>query len=149
MKVTITVKEVNPDFDQELADRIYEGKESDNNILYNWEDQFEVTVPVREFKIENNTTYELRGYRGETPFVYAIPGMTVINCIHEDGTVTQFAASRKLIKDTKKNVNKAGDVHFFLFLRGKKEIINPVNGVYILEKDFPNELPVPDEDEEE
>ncbi|MFM2019122.1 MAG: hypothetical protein RL007_2778, partial [Bacteroidota bacterium] len=59
MKVTITVKEVNPDFDHELAEREHEGKESEDNILYTWEDEFVINGDITDFKIRNNAEYSL------------------------------------------------------------------------------------------
>jgi hypothetical protein len=147
MKVTITVKEVNPDFDQELADKENDGHESKHNIRYNWEDEFEVTEDIKDFAIRNNEIYTLEGLQDDEPFSYEIPSMTIIECLGTNGSVTRFAASRKLIKDTKKNVDKKGDIHFFMFLKGGHDHVNPMTGVYISAKDFPKELPLPEEDE--
>ncbi len=147
MKVTITVKEVNPDFDQELADKENDGHESEFNIRYNWEDEFEVKDDVKDFGIRNNEIYTLEGMKGEEPFSFEIPSMTIIECVGTNGVITKFAASRKLIKDTKKNTDKNGDVHFFMFIKGGHKHINPIPGVYISDKDFPKELPVPEEED--
>lgn len=147
MKVTITVKEVNPDFDQELADKINDGHESEDNIRYNWEDEFEVKHDVKDFSIRNNEIYTLEGMNGEEAFSYEIPAMTIIDCIGVNGEVSRFAASRKLIKDSRKNIEKKGDIHFFLFLKGGHKHVNPMPGIYISQKDFPSELPLPEEEE--
>lgn len=85
--------------------------------------------------------------KGEIKFSHNIPSMTIIECIEENGNITQFAASRKLIKDTKKNVDKNGAIRFYIFLKGGHEQINPIPGIYISKKDFPNELPLPEEDD--
>jgi hypothetical protein len=146
MKVTITVKEVNPDFDQELADKLNDGHETEDNIRYNWEDEFEVKDDIKDFGIRNNEVYVLEGLKDDKKFSYEIPGMTIVECAGENGVVTQFAASRKLIKDTKKNVAKNGDIHFFMFLKGKHDKVNPIAGIYISKKDFPKELPLPEEE---
>lgn len=147
MRVTITVKEVNPRFDQEYADRHYDGKESDDNIRYNWEDEFEVKHDCPDFRVRNNTGYKLEGFRGDEPFSFLIPSMTIVECVSADGLLTQFAASRRLIKDTKKVVAKSGDIHFFIFLKGGQKMVSPIAGIYIHAKDFPAELPVPEEEE--
>jgi hypothetical protein len=147
MKVTVTVKEVNPDFDQALADKENDGHESEDNIRYNWEDEFEVKDEVKDFGIKNNEVYKLEGMIGDKKFAHEIPSMTIVECVGENGVVTQFAASRKLIKETKKVVDKKGDIRFFIFLKGKHAHVNPVVGVYISEKDFPQELPVPEQEE--
>jgi hypothetical protein len=147
MKVLITVKEVNPKFDQAYADKNYDGKESDDNFRYNWEDEFEVAEEVSEFLVRNNTVYALEGMRGEERFSFEIPSMTIIECKLANGTSTLFAASRKLIKDTKKVVDKKGNIHFFLFLKGGHPLVNPINGIYISKADFPVDLPLPEEEE--
>lgn len=147
MKVKVTVKEVNPEFDQQLADKYHEGKESEDNIRYNWEDEFDVSADITDFRIRNNAVYMLEGFRGEEKFSYEIPSMTIVECVAADGSITPFAASRRLIKDTKKTVGKNGDIHFFLFLKGGHPMVNPVTGVYISKGDFPFELPEPEEEE--
>jgi hypothetical protein len=147
MKVTVTVKEVNPRFDQALADKYNEGKESVDNIRYTWEDEFEVKSDVKDFRIRNNSDYLLEGFRGDEKFSFPISSMTIIECELVDGTVTQFAASRKLIKDTKKVVDSKNNIHFFIFLKGGQKMANPAAGIYISEKDFPFELPMPEEEE--
>lgn len=147
MKITVTVKEVNPEFDQGIADNFHGGKESQDNLKYNWEDEFEVKNDCSDLKIRNNAVYQLQGFRGEEKFSYDIESMTILDCIGADGTVTQFAASRKIIKDTKKNVEKNGDIHFYMFLKGGHKMVNPIPGIYISEHDFPFELPVPEADE--
>jgi hypothetical protein len=147
MKVTITVKEINPDFDQQLADKENDGHESEDNIRYNWEDEFEVKNDVTDFTVKNNEVYILEGMKGEEKFSFEIPSMTIVECVGENGVVTQFAASRKLIKDTKKVIDKKGNIHFFIFLKGGHAHVNPVLGVYISEKDFPMDLPVPEEED--
>lgn len=147
MKVTITVKEVNPEFDHELAAREHEGKESEDNILYNWEDEFEISGDVRDFKIRNNVTYELEVLEDGETAVYPIEGMMIVDSILSNGATTSCAFSRSIVKDTKKVISKKGDIHFYVFLKGGKEIVTPFTGIYIAEKDFPKDLPVPDEEE--
>ena len=149
MKVTITVKEVNPEFDRELADREHEGKESSDNILYNWEDEFEISGDVKDFKIRNNAVYELGvQVEGEEEIAtYPIEGMMIVDSILSDGATTSCAFSRSIVKDTKKVISQKGDIHFYIFLKGGKEIVTPFTGIYIAEKDFPKELPIPDEEE--
>ncbi len=148
MKITLTVKEVNPQFDHELAERKFDGKESVDNILYNWEDEFQISGDAKEFKVRNNESYQLQVEAGDEVKTFEIPSMTMVDAVLEN-SVTTCAFSRSLVKDTKKIVRPNGDIHFFVFLKGGKPIINPMTGIYIAEKDFPTELPVPDEEEQD
>ena len=133
---------VNSEFNQGLADDLYEGQESEDNIKYLWEDEFKVSEPIKEFKIKNNATYTLAGYfPDDKPFSFEIWDMTVVDCITESGTSMQFAVSKKLVKKTEKKVNeKANETHMYFYLRDALPMENPMNGVYILKTDFPKEL---------
>jgi hypothetical protein len=147
MKVTITVKEINPDFDRELAEKEFDGKESEENILYNWEDEFEINGDVKDMKIRNNVPFDLQTMEGEEESTYTIESMMVVDFVLSNGANTTCAFSRSLVKDTKKITHKNGDVHFYVFLKGGKEMVSPVTGIYIAQKDWPKELPMPEEDE--
>ena len=133
---------VNSDFNQGLADDLYEGQESEDNIKYLWEDEFKVSEPINEFKIKNNATYTLAGhFPDDKPFSFDIWEMTVIDCITESGQSMQFAVSKKLVKKTEKTVNeKANETHMYFYLRDAMPMENPMNGVYIIKTDFPKEL---------
>lgn len=147
MKVTITVKEVNPEFDHELAEREHGGNESEDNILYTWEDEFEISGDVKDFKIRNNAAYNLEVEEEDEHALYPIEGCMIIDSFLNDGRTTSCVFSRSLVKDTKKVVSKKGDIHFYVFLKGGKEMVMPMTGIYIAKKDFPKNLPVPDEEE--
>lgn len=147
MKVTITVKEVNPEFDHQHAEKEHGGKESEDNILYTWEDEFDISGVVKDFKIRNNATYNLQVVENEETATYPIEGMMLVDAHRADGNITTCAFSRSLVKDTKKVISKNGDIHFYVFLKGSKQIVNPIPGIYIAGNDFPDHLPVDDEEE--
>jgi hypothetical protein len=149
MTVTINVKLVNSKFDQAYADRDNEGEETEDNIRYLWEDEFEVKGNVTNFKVINNTTYLLNGlYPNDDEFSFEIPDMTVLECTMNDGSVTLLPFSKKAINKTEKVETKKG-MTFNVFLKSTKEIVNPMTGVYILKDDYPKELLELYSDEEE
>lgn len=135
---------VNSEFNQGLADDLYEGQESEDNIKYLWEDEFKVSEPVKEFKIKNNAIYTLKGYfPDDKSFSFEIWDMTVVDCITEAGTSMQFAVSKKLVKKTEKVVDeKADETHMYFYLKDAIPMENPMNGVYIVKTDFPKELKI-------
>jgi hypothetical protein len=140
MKVTINVKLVNSKFNQAYADKDNEGDETEDNIKYLWEDEFEVQGNVTNFKVINNTTYLLKGlYPNDDEFCFEIPDMTVLECEMENGSQTLIPFSKKSISKTDKKETKAG-IHFFVYLKSIKDIVNPMQGVYILKDDYPQEL---------
>ena len=133
---------VNSEFNQGLANDLYDGQESEDNIKHLWEDEFKVSEPIKEFKIKNNTTYTLAGFfPDDKPFSFEIWDMTVVDCITESGKSMQFAVSKKLVKKTEKVVKeKINETHMYFYLKDAMPMENPMNGVYILKTDFPKEL---------
>lgn len=133
---------VNSEFNQGLADDLYAGQESEDNIKYLWEDELLVSEPVKEFKIKNNAIYTLAGYfPDDKPFSFEIWDTTIVDCLTESGKQMQFAVSKKLLKETKKTVDETtSDTHLYFYLRDANPMENPMDGVYILKSDFPKEL---------
>lgn len=149
MKVTINVKLVNSKFNQAYADKDNEGEETEDNIRFLWEDEFEIQGNVTNFKVVNNTTYLLNGlYPNNDEFSFEIPDMTVLECTMDNGSVTLVPFSKKAISKTDKEETKNG-LKFFVQLKSVKEIVNPMEGVYILKDDYPEELLKHYSDEEE
>ena len=149
MIVTINVKLVNSKFDQAYADRDNEGEETEDNIRYLWEDEFEVKGNVANFKVINNTTYLLNGlYPNDDEFSFEIPDMTVLECTMDNGSKTLLPFSKKAVSKNEKVETKKG-MTFNVFLKSTKEVVNPMTGVYILKEDYPKELLELYSDEEE
>lgn len=149
MKVTVNVKLVNSKFDQAYADKENEGDETEDNIKYLWEDEFEIQGNVETFKVVNNTTYLLKGlYPDDEEFCFEIPDMTVLQCTMADGSVTLLPFSKKAIGKTEKVETKKG-MTFNVQLKSVREVVNPMTGVYILKEDYPEELLKLYSDEEE
>lgn len=135
---------INSEFNQGVANDLYGGQESEDNIKHLWEDEFKVSESVKEFKIKNNATYILAGYSGKDLFNFEIPDMTICDCIPESGNNMQFAVSKKLLKKTEKIVDdKKDETHLYFYLRDALPMENPMNGVYILKQDFPKALKKP------
>ena len=140
MKVTLNIKLVNSKFNQAYADKDNEGEETEDNIKYLWEDEFDVQGNVKNFRVINNTTYLLKGlYPNDDEFCFEIPNMTVLECTMEDGSVTLLPFSKKAISKTVKVDSKDG-LYFNINLKSIYEIINPMLGVYIIKDDYPQEL---------
>lgn len=142
MKVTINVKLVNSEFDHDIAIALYEGDESEENIKYLWEDEFDVIGDTESFKVKNNATYILEGLKADnSKFSFEIPDMTIVECIAKDGNRSQFAFSKKLVKSTEKlQDDKTKNIVFKVLLTDRFEHVNPMDGLYILKSHFPKEL---------
>lgn len=133
---------INSEFNQALADDLYQGEESEDNIKYLWEDELKVSADVTNFKIRNRASYTLAGQfaNGEN-FNFEIGDMTIVDCTTIDNTTMQFAVSKKLVKNTEKIVDdKNNETHMYFYLKDAFPLENPMDGVYILKSDFPKEL---------
>ena len=149
MKVTLNIKLVNSKFNQAYADKDNEGEETEDNIKYLWEDEFDIKGNVTNFKVINNTTYLLKGlYPNDDEFCFEIPNMTVLECTMDDGSVTLLPFSKKAISKTDKVDSKDG-LYFNINLKSIYDIVNPMLGVYIIKEDYPKELLEHANDEEE
>ncbi len=149
MKVTLNIKLVNSKFNQAYADKDNEGEETEDNIKYLWEDEFDIKGNVTNFKVINNTSYLLKGlYPNDDEFCFEIPNMTVLECTMQDGSVTLLPFSKKAISKTDKVDSKDG-LYFNINLKSIYEIVNPMLGVYIIKEDYPKELLGDVSDEEE
>jgi hypothetical protein len=149
MKVTLNIKLVNSKFNQAYADKDNEGEETEDNIKYLWEDEFDIKGNVKNFKVINNTTYLLKGlYPNDDEFCFEIPNMTILECTMDDDSVTLLPFSKKAISKTDKVDSKDG-LYFNINLKSIYEIVNPMLGVYIIKEDYPKELLDDVSDEEE
>ncbi len=133
---------VNSEFNKGLADDLYNGEESEDNIKHLWEDELLVSEPVKEFKILNNAIYTLAGhFPDDKAFSFEIWDMTIVDCKTESGKTMQFAVSKKLLKKTEKIVDETTkDTHLYFYLRDTIPMENPMDGVYIVKTEFPKEL---------
>lgn len=140
MKVTINVKLVNSKFNQAYADKENEGEETEDNIKYLWEDEFEVQGIVKSYKVNNNGTYLLKGlFPNDDEFCFEINDMSVFEFELDNGSIVQIPFSKRAINKTDKIETKNG-LKFHVYLKSIKEIVNPMEGVYILKEDYPQEL---------
>lgn len=141
MKLSLHFIQVNSEFSQGFADDLHNGEESEDNIKHLWEDELEVSEPVKNFKISNNAIYKLAGYYPDnSQFSFDIWDMTIVEVTTETGNNMQFAVSKKLLKKTDKKIDEAGNTHLYFYLRDTLPMKSPMNGVYIDKKDFPKEL---------
>lgn len=140
MKVKVTFKQLNSEFNKEYADEYHFGEESENNWKTNWESGFKVEENVTEITLKDSTTYALRGSVGGKEFNYSIPDMKILECLKESGKKEIFAVSNKLVTKTHKAQNERyKGAHYYFYLKDKEEFVD-LNGIIIATQDFPVEL---------
>ena len=124
-------------YSQEIADAQHNGEESEDNKLFEWEDEMNLKGEIMEVDVERDAEYAIRGEKGDGQvFEIKIPKMCIFNFIKEDNSVIQIACSESLYADHELIIN---DKILTLFLKGDP-YANPIPGIYIASKEFPKEL---------
>lgn len=139
MKCTTHFYKLNYDFSQEFADEHYNGKESENNRKHDWEDELIITGEVDDIKVQENTSYTLRGERNGDQFAEEIEKMTVFQIFIENKQDVIMACSAAII-DHYKIENRENEIILKVFLEEEEPLTNPIPGLYIALHDFPKNL---------
>ncbi len=139
MKLTVNVKMINSKFNQAYADKENEGFETEDNIKYVWEDEFEVKENISNFKILNNAPFNLQYKIANNEKSVEIPNLTILECNLANESQTHILFSSKLIAKTEK-VSTNNNIQFNVILKGSKDYVNPIEGYYFLKSDLPTEL---------
>ncbi|MFM7723197.1 MAG: hypothetical protein ACKO7O_00215 [Bacteroidota bacterium] len=126
-------------FSQEYADAHFEGEESEDNALYQWEDEFLVREVYR-IEEKESTTYDLSGIHPvHGDFSYPIVNMRLVLLYHSLDNCTPIAVSESLLHNFTQSESE--EEYWLNFeLKDDEPFINPIVGVYISNKDIPREL---------
>lgn len=134
MKLNAHFYLLNDDFSPEYAEANFNGQESENNPLYEWEDELDVN-DVKNIEIIRKGEYPLRGEFESGPFEFNLPNMFLVVLELENGQQGAFAVSESILDSYKHEGNRLD-----VFLKDYEPMSNPIPGVYIAAKEFPKEL---------
>lgn len=139
MKCTARFYKMNYDFSPEFAEAHHEGKESENNRLYDWQDELAITTKVKDIEVFENSTYTIQGEKGGKAFSEEIGNVLLFHIIGEDGAITPMACSQVLV--LKYDIEKKEDsINLNVYFEEMEPLTNPIPGVYIAIQDFPKLL---------
>jgi hypothetical protein len=139
MKINAHFFLLNDDFSPEYAEANHGGKESDNNPLYEWEDEFSVSEELEDVVVEEKSVYLLQGETNDGPFSYEIPNMLVARLKMKNGVEGAFAISESIV-DSYTFEKEEETVLFKVFIKDYEPLADPIPGVYIASKEFPTDL---------
>ena len=133
MKAQITFKQLNPDFDKERADQLFDGKDSHDNSKENWNRTLGFDVGISGINIKEDTTYQTSDCQ--------IKNVTIFEYLMDDGTTEQFIVSKSLIANIhltgKSNYNTS---HLYIYFKNTNDFHRLGEQLYISYEDFPPEL---------
>lgn len=140
MNCKIHIYLLNDLFSQELADAEFNGKESADNLRYEWEDELEINNEVKEVKELADTSYTLAGYdENDEMFAHEIPNMHLFE-IHSADHAPTFVGASKSIVDHCELTQEQNTYKIAVFLKDYEPMANPVPGIFIASKSFPKSL---------
>ncbi|WP_294672309.1 hypothetical protein [uncultured Fluviicola sp.] len=137
MSYSIQVFLKNNSFSEEYAQEKHEGKDSPENIRYEWEDEFRLTDSSDVLEIVRDQPFVLAGEIGEgKAFHYEI--QDVIQFIfHGEKGATPIVFSEKCLDEY---IIDHDHQKLKVYLNDDEVVENPVPGVYIVLSAFPKEL---------
>ena len=140
MKCDVHVYLLNEHFSPEHAAVHHGGEESENNLKYEWEDEFSVTSDVQNVVIHEKAAFPLQGQLPDgTDFSHDVENMFLFEICSSDAPSTFIGASASIIEN--QEVVKENDGFLIkLYLKDYEPMSNPIPGIYIASKEFPKAL---------
>ena len=140
MKCKINVYYLNEHFSQEHADVNHEGKASENNRMYEWEDEMKITTDVQKVEEHRNASFPLAGEmpNGEA-FSHEVSKMMLFE-IKSDGQPSTYIGCSESILDSCRQFIQDETIHVELVIKENEPLANPVPGIYIASLEFPKAL---------
>ncbi len=140
MKCIINVYMLNEHFSQEHADANFGGQPSENNRLYDWEDEMRIKGEVTKVVEHRKIIYPLQGVmQDETPFSHDIPNMFLFEIQSEDTPTTYIGCSESIL-DSFEQKTEGDTIYLKIFIRDYEAYANPIPGIYIASQEFPEAL---------
>lgn len=140
MNCKIHIHLLNELFSQELADAQHNGKETADNLRYEWEDELEITSEVTSVVEHQAATYTLAGYdENNTLFSYEIADMHLFEIHSVQDPIAYVGASQSIVDHCTHSTDSNGHI-IRIFLKDYEPMANPVPGIFIASKAFPKAL---------
>jgi hypothetical protein len=140
MKFIAHFYQLNDDFSQEYADTHYQGKDSEMNRRYDWEDELALKNDVDKVNVLKSASYTLAGQFGNgEPFSEEISGLLRFDIVGKDGSITTMACSESMLShyELEESPEKT---KLKVFIKDYEPFANPIPGIYIASQDFPKKL---------
>lgn len=136
----VNVYLLNEHFSPEYAEAQHNGKESENNLRYEWEDEFAITSDVLSVTAIEDASFPLQGEMPDGQiFSHEVTRMLLFEIASSDAPTTYVGASASIVDSYE--IDQSGeDIRLKIFLKDYEPMSNPIPGIYIASKEFPKEL---------
>jgi hypothetical protein len=139
MNCTVRFYKLNYDFSPEFAEAHHDGKPSENNRLYDWEDELASKSNVVSYHIRDNQSFYLQGEKDGEAFKEEINQMILFDFKDDQDQVTTMACSNSVVKRYEFDEN-GEELELNVYLEEEEPLTNPVPGVYVALQEFPESL---------
>lgn len=129
---------LNEDFSPEYAEANNDGKPSENNQLYEWEDELVLKNDIKSVEVLERGIYTLKGEQNGESFEEEVKDMLLFNIVGSDDSITQMSCSSSLVE--KYELIEEETFLLNVFFKGSEPLSNPVPGIYIALQEFPKSL---------
>lgn len=130
---------LNENFSPEYAEANNQGKESENNPRYEWEDELEIK-DLKRADIQRDVPIRLEGHLpNEEFFSVDLTNMFAIELETADGQLARLGVSESIL-DHFEDVPGDGERTLNIYIKDYEPHGNPVPGIYVASKEFPKEL---------
>ena len=139
MKCQIHLLLLNEHFSVEHAEANHDGKESEMNRKYEWEDEILVKGDVSDVTMFEKANYPLQGVRGDgESFSIDVKGMRLFE-IKSENAPFYVGCSESILEEYKLDKSDEGFV-LKIYIKDFEPMSNPVPGIFIAAQEFPKEL---------
>ncbi len=139
MKVQITVKQQNLEFNKEYAEQYNSGKGSHGNWKDSWSDGYEFVKPIDNVHIFKNTDYDFTLENGKT---ITLKNVNILTTYNEEEIVGCFILSKSIIQRMlKPPLRKKSDAQrYYFYLKPNKSVWKLSNNIYLNKEEVPSIL---------
>lgn len=140
MDCKVRVYLINDDFSQEYADQHNQGKESELNRLYEWEDEMDIKQDIDQVQSFENSEIVLQGTmpNGQA-FNEEVKEMRKFVLFDKEGTPIAQIACSEILFDRVEEI-RTDALELKLFLKDRMPLSNPIPGIYIAASHYPKSL---------
>ena len=138
MKLKISFKIINSDFNQEYANEYNWGKESVNNMKYNWYETIIVNSDIDKIEINKNESLHYVDSSDKNKIIdFFLENQTILKCYKDNELFTQYFISTGLIEKTHEIYQqKTKTKYCYFYLKDNLDIIELKNHNYVLKEDL-------------
>lgn len=139
MKIAITFKQQNPNFDKQYAKDYHFGKESDGNWKDLWSREY-IVKDVDKVTVIEKGKLEVPCLVKDVKQTFLLPDMKIFE-FHGVNFIATFAISMELIKNIQKTYIEKYDIsRYYIYINPNKKYCMLGEHIYLTEEDYPELL---------